>query len=453
VFSSRALPGALLSLATLFGQPGAVLAQRGGGGGFVGGDTAGGGGLSGKNGIATGLDTKDDLKGFHDALAVQADSQQTAQYNLMMKLTDAANTELQTFLQETARTNNAAELTTAGKIVSQAIQNARNANNKFLEALSNSQKAGLKDTIRKVEKAESELAQQSRVLDAQVTIPKTTREEIVGSSQLLGRALESFRHEQAGLGEEMSIGAGSGQDVVFTIPPVKSSIRFQDQPVTITTSGTVSRDPLATDQNSFHLQLSADMSDLQQNLTEVLRAELNKSDPCGEQINVREAVFTASPPASVVAVELHYERWTCFGRGIANEMAEGNGTIEVMLTPETAADGTPRLLPKIARVDAQGLVADLLRSGSLGESVRDKVADAILSSMRQGFEYKTLLPPSAQGFVTVQRAQFEGTGSGRLSVVVSGDIRVSSDKLTSLVSELKAGEAKTQAPVTESAPR
>jgi hypothetical protein len=91
----------------------------------------------------------------------------------------------------------------------------------------------------------------------------------------------------------------------------------------------------------------------------------------------------------------------------------------------------------MGRIDAAGLVGELLRSGSLGEVVRDKIAQSLLSVVRQGGDFKTTLPPSARGYTTLQRAQFEGTGSGKLLVVLDGEIQVSDDKATSLTSELK----------------
>ena len=83
-------------------------------------------------------------------------------------------------------------------------------------------------------------------------------------------------------------------------------------------------------------------------------------------------------------MQLHFERWACFGRDTMNEMVEGNGTIEVKLTPAVGEDRALRLVPETGRVDAQGMVGDLLRSGSLGDTVRDAVAQSVLSAVRQG---------------------------------------------------------------------
>ena len=67
-------------------------AQHHGGGGMA----AGGGGISGIS-RPTGVDEKDSLKDFHQALALQATSQQFAEFQAMVKSTEAAQAELQSF--------------------------------------------------------------------------------------------------------------------------------------------------------------------------------------------------------------------------------------------------------------------------------------------------------------------------------------------------------------------
>lgn len=236
----------------------------------------------------------------------------------------------------------------------------------------------------------------------------------------------------------MSIGAADkGPDSAFSIPLVKNSINVGNQSIVIVTSGLISKGGAEGGQNIFKLELTADLSDLQQNITEVLRGQLNKADRCGEQIAIQNASLTPLAPASLVVVQLHFERWACFGKDTMNEMAEGNGTVEVKLTPAVGEDGTLRLTPEIGRINAEGLVGELLRSGSLGDALRTAVAQSVLSTMRQGEDFKVTLPASAQGYATLRRAQFQGTGSGKLMAVLDGEIRVSNEQATALIGELK----------------
>jgi hypothetical protein len=417
-----------------------MLAQRGAGGGHTGGGLAGGDGLAGV-GKPSGVDSKDDLKDFHAVLAVQATAEQVIQYNFMLKSTAAASGELQAFLEQLGKQNNGSELASRDATVAQAIEKARTENKKFLDGFSDPQKSGLKEIVKRLSKTDSDLALQAKALDLEVGDAKAVALQAASSAQTLERTLTNFRTEQIDLGEEMSIGAtNNGQDSAFNLPPVKSSISFANQPIVITTSGVISKGVAEGGQNTFKLELTSDLSDLQLNITDVLRARLDRDARCGDRIEIQSATLTPQPPASLVTAQLHFERWACgmvLGRETISEMVEGNGTLEVKLTPAVGEDGTLRLVPEMGRIDVQGLVGDLLRSGSLDDTLRDKVADSILSAVRQGEDFKTTLPAAAQGSTTLHHAGFQGTGSGRLMVVLEGEIRVSDEKVAILTSELK----------------
>ncbi|MGC2170720.1 MAG: hypothetical protein WA555_01615 [Candidatus Sulfotelmatobacter sp.] len=438
--------------ATLLACPCGMLAQRGPGGGHVGGGTAGGEGLSG-GGKATGVEVKDELKDFHEVLAEQATSQQIIQYAAMLNSTNAARAKLQTFLEQLGKPANSSQLAGPGATLLQAIEEARTQNRKFLEALSEPQKSGLKEVARKLVKADSDLAQQARQLNEKVADAKSVSQQIADSAQGLDNALADFKTQQIDLGEEMSIGAANNaQDSSFNLPTVTNSIRFANQPIAVTTSGVVSRGAVEGGQNTFNLELTADMSDLQLNIADVLRNQLDKAERCGEQIAIQDATLTPQSPVGLVVAQLHFERWACFGGETMNELAEGNGSIEVKLTPAVAPDGTLRLAAEIGRVDAQGLLAELLRSGSLGDEVRDKIAQSVLFTMRQGGDFKAIVPPAARANVTLHHAEFQGTGSGKLLIVLDGEIKVPNEKLAALTSELK-GQSSSQQTAPQALPR
>jgi hypothetical protein len=435
--------------ATLLAFPCGMLAQRGAGGGHTGGGVAGGEGLSGM-GKPTGVDVKDDLKDFHAVLAVQASGQQVIEYDLMLKSSAAASAELQAFLEQLGIENSGSDLASRDATLQQAIEKARTENKQFLDGFSDPQKSGLKEITKKLTKADSDLAQQAKALYLEVEDEKAVALHVASSAQNLEGTLTNFRSEQRDLGEEMSIGAANnGSDSAFNLPPVKSSINFANQPIAITTSRVISKGVAEGGENAFKLELTSDLSDLQQNITEVLRAQLDRDTRCGDRIEIQNATLTPQAPASLVAAQLHFERWACgrvLGRETINEMVEGNGTIEVKLTPAVGEDGTLRLVPEMGRIDVAGLLGDLLRSGSLDDRLRDKIADSILSAVRQGEDFKTTLPPAAQGSATLRHAEFQGTGSGRLMVVLQGEIRVSDEKVVALTTELKGRSASPESP-------
>jgi hypothetical protein len=441
--------------AALLASPCGVLAQHGAGapgGGGAGGSTAGTG-LSGPAGRATGVSVKDDLKDFRELMAVQATSQQIVQYSSMVKTAEAAGEELQGFLQRLAKPATGPELASLGAVLAQKIESARVENKRFLDGFSERQKSGLKEITKKLVKADSDLEQEAKALGQVVGVAKEVGPPVVNSAQSLEHALTSFRSEQADLGAEMSIGTQDrGPAVTFNLPPVKSLVNFGDETVAITTSGVISKGAAEGGQSTFQVELTADLSDLQQNITEALRRQLNKADRCGEQLAIQSATLTPEPPASLVFLRLHFERWACFGRDTTNELAEGNATIEMKLTPAVGEDGIFRMVPEMKRIDAEGLVGEMLRSGSLGEDLRDKITELVLSAVRQGGDFKATLPPAAQGYAALRHAQFQGTGSGKLTEVMDGDIRVPDEKVTALTTELK-GRSPSQETVQETVPR
>jgi hypothetical protein len=234
--------------------------------------------------------------------------------------------------------------------------------------------------------------------------------------------------------------SAGGQELTFKIPPTKIAVNIENQPIAIMASGVISRVSVERGQNVFKLQLIADLSDLQQNITEVLRAQLDRSDRCGARIAIQSATLTPLPPASQVLARLHFERWTCvkvFGKERPNKLVGGNGTIEVKLTPAVDDESTLRLVPEIGRVDAEGALGELLRSGAVGAALREKVTKALLSAMQKGTNFKATLPPIAQDYATIQNAQFQDGGSGQLNVVLDGEVRISNEQIKLLASQLK----------------
>jgi hypothetical protein len=97
-----------------------------------------------------------------------------------------------------------------------------------------------------------------------------------------------------------------GQDLSLRLPPVRTSVSIDDQLVTITTTASVSGTL-----DSFKLKLTVDLADLQDHITGLLQAQLNRSDRCGERLSIERATLVPVPPASLLTAYVHYERWAC----------------------------------------------------------------------------------------------------------------------------------------------
>jgi hypothetical protein len=233
----------------------------------------------------------------------------------------------------------------------------------------------------------------------------------------------------------------SDQTLTFKIPPVKIPLNVKDQRVIISASALITLRTKAQGMNILNLQLSADLSDLQQNITDVLSSELDKDDHCGDRIAIQHATLTPVEPASLAVVQLHYERWGCakvFGKEQAKRLVGGNAVMQLKLTPAVEENNTElRLVPEVGPVQADGSLGELLRSGTVGQMLQDKIRNAILKALQKGTDLSATLPSAVQGYVTIQNAQFRDGGAGRLMVLLAGEIRITNDQIQALAKQVK----------------
>ncbi|MGC2513823.1 MAG: hypothetical protein WA383_04825 [Terriglobales bacterium] len=425
----------------LLASPVRTLAQRGGGGGH--GMPAGAGAGVG---IASGVSDKDDLKDFHPAMAVQATDEQRAAFAKIAQYTQAASDRLKAFRDLLQKVPASSPLSDRATNLDQAVEQARVSNKNFLASFSSKQKSGLKDIAKKLEKADSDLDKEVKALDQIVQIVQTSKsdtESIASSAASLDKELASFQEEQLALGREMGILLSTGsQDLTFNLPKVTNSINIAGQPVSIQASGAVSRQstgtPAENGRNLFTLKLTADLSDVQQNITVILRSKLTRAPRCGERLEIQQATLTPLAPASLVVARVHLERWVCPpGQESPMEVAGGDGTIEVKLTPSVEQKAGLVLISEITRVDAERFLRDLLRSGDLGDMLRQQIAASVLSTLRKGTDLKATLPPAAQQSATLQKAQFQDAGADQLSLLLEGQLQLSDEQTQQFVAQLK----------------
>jgi hypothetical protein len=437
----------------LLTNPGIVLAQRGGGGGGGGHGISTGisGGVVGNR--PDGVSEKDDLKDFHRAMAIQATPEQRAAFAKVAQHAQAAIDQLKAFRESLQKAPASSPVVHAPTVdastvdvstrdrattLDQAIANARGSSQNFLTSFSAKQKSGLQDTTKKLEKADSELDKQVKMLNQVVQTPKSDTEQISSSSAALDKALASFQNEQLALGREMSILFDpAGQGVTFSLPAVTSSIDMAGQTISFPASGAVSRTSAENGQNLFNLKVVADLSDLQQNIRGILRSEVTRSPRCGERIEILEATLTPLEPASQVVAKLHFERWVCVTGQSPMEVAGGDAEIEIKLTPSVEPATGLHLVPEITHVEAQGLLRDSLRSGDLGVTLRDQIAASIFSALQKGADLKAALPPAAQQSATLQKALFQDDGADQLSLVLDGKLQFSDEQTQQFAAQLK----------------
>jgi hypothetical protein len=248
---------------------------------------------------------------------------------------------------------------------------------------------------------------------------------------------------RVGIGFFLCLGvAVAAQNVAtFKIPPVKIPLQIKGQAIAITASGLVTVHATDQDASSFRLELTADLSELQQNLTALLSAQLGKNEDCGERIAIQQAELVPADPASVATVQLHYERWACakvFGKEKSKKLVNGNAVIEMKLTPAVEEDNTElRLVPEVGKIEADGSLGELLRSGSLGDMLKEKIRTSILSAMQKGTNLSVTIPAAIQGHVKIGKAEFKDAGGGKLAVLLVGEGRISKEEMQMLSRQVK----------------
>jgi hypothetical protein len=436
--------------AALLLAPRAMQAQHGGGGG--GGGMGGGGGAIG--GRPDGVSDKDELKEFHRAMEVKATAEQSAAFTKIAQYAQTAGERLQSFRESLKKVPASSPISEQASALDEAVASARGGNQKFLTSFSAKQKSGLQDLTKKLAKADSELDREIKALDQIAQAPKPDVAQVSTSAANLEKALTSFQDEQLALGREMSIlFDAASHDVTFSLRPVTNSITINGQTISIPATGAVSRTSAATPtaqsdanaNNLFHLTLVADLADVQQNATVLFRSGF-RSSRCGEHIEVLDATLTPLAPASVVMAKVHFERWVCPpGQGSPMEVSSGDATIDIKITPslETPAAGSNEsganvhLDSEITRVEAQGFLGNSLRSGDLGVTVREQIAETLLSTLRQGINLKGSLPPVAQGLAIVQKAQFQEAGPHELTLVLECQLQLSADQTQQFAAQIK----------------
>jgi hypothetical protein len=188
---------AVLTIGTLLLlSPASLLAQYGG---------HGGGGRRGTPGTGSGDTSEAGLADFNHALAVQATSDQVSHFPGLTKSTETARRLAQSFSGLSGKADSATDFSGKTAALKEAVEEAQGSNQDFVKSFTKSQKAGLKELTKKLEKADSEVTKQWKYLEKQLGGAKAVNEGMVGTADKLEKALEEFQSQQIGLGKEMGI--------------------------------------------------------------------------------------------------------------------------------------------------------------------------------------------------------------------------------------------------------
>jgi hypothetical protein len=232
-------------------------------------------------------------------------------------------------------------------------------------------------------------------------------------------------------------------EMTIPIPAVTVPLPVEGQSVVVTTGGTIAK--IAGRDDAYLVNLQIDLADFQRNLTAILAPQLNRSDACGERIELKDAVIAPLAPSGIMTVNLHYERWACvkaLGKKIEKRLVGGNGMVQVKFTPAlpAAGEGAPnsvRLSAEVGTIEADGSLGELLHSGSLGQTLREKITKSMQSAIDKSTNWNATIPPALQSILTLRSVAFQDAGSGRLLLAVEGEVRIPMEQMGTLMGQLK----------------
>ena len=378
-----------------------------------------------------------ELEGFRHALAAQAMPAQVSAYLSLVKSTRTVVGKLED-LRTPLNTESASTEWPAKRVAfDESLEKARTLNKAFVQGFSEQQKGALKELTWKLIRADSRLADRAKALDARIADRTTEKGEFIGSFHKVEEALADFREQQRVLGKEMYALPDPGEEQpIFTMSPSTNSVTIGNQTIAVRTSATISRAPAANLDNVVHLQMSSNLGDLQQSIAPILQAQLAHSDPCGEHVAIQQAAVSTSSPTTDVWVQLHFERWVCLGVSASKtpmEVMEANGTMAVKVTPEVEKDGSLSILTQIETVEANGMLAEMLRSGNLGDTVREKIRKSFVTALQNSLKLNAELLLMGPDSAAIESAKFVRDGDGgTLAIALDGHLHLSGEQVTAL---------------------
>jgi NADH dehydrogenase/NADH:ubiquinone oxidoreductase subunit G len=165
-----------------------------------------GGGSRGGAPRAGAADTSEaGLTDFNRALAVQATSDQMSHFQELTRNTENARKLAQDLSGLDAKADSGTDFSRRTAALKDAVEEAQGGDQDFVKSFTKSQKAGLKELTKKLEKADSEVTKQWKDLERQLGAAKAWSEGTAGAADKLEKALEEFQSQQIELGKEMGI--------------------------------------------------------------------------------------------------------------------------------------------------------------------------------------------------------------------------------------------------------
>ncbi len=211
-------------------------------------------------------------------------------------------------------------------------------------------------------------------------------------------------------------------DAPIVLPPLRASLTVDKQPVTIVVSGSVTKVSAYNERDVFRVIIDADLGGLQDNVTPILRAELDKDDRCGEKLAIGQATLLPAAPASTLHTSLHYEKWACikaFHKDVAKRLTGGEAVAEMRLTPEVRDGNAVRMTAQVSSIQADGTVGELLRTPAFSDALHEKITRAL-----DKVKLETAIPTALRSAARIDAVSFADAGGGRLTLRIRATVTI-----------------------------
>jgi hypothetical protein len=109
----------------------------------------------------------------------------------------------------------------------------------------------------------------------------------------------------------------------------------------------------------------------------------------------------------------------------------------VKLTPLVDANAVS-LNAEVSGIEADGSLGELLRSGSVGDALKEKIAGSIRSAIQKAANFNHILPPEIGSAATIRSVKFTNGPETRLCIESMADVRISPDRLRLLGKQLES---------------
>lgn len=165
----------------------------------------GGGGGRGGAPRGTGSTSDSSLQDFNHALAVQATPDQVSRFQSLAKSTEDARKQAQDLLRLAAKADDPNDFSYHVAALKGSVEVVQADNRSFVNSFTKSQKSGLKELTKKLDKADSEVTKQKKALDQRLGLPQGNDEGVASMADKLEKALTDFQKQQLSLGKDMGI--------------------------------------------------------------------------------------------------------------------------------------------------------------------------------------------------------------------------------------------------------